>query len=104
MLLSGFISSSLSLLHLSGAGGMRAAIRSWHVVSPAPSFSEGGRISTLFPCSSTESLPWQIVLHELILRGSFQQASVLPELFKCRSLPWVAVLQEKAATAWDPMG
>ena len=58
----------------------------------------------LFPCSSTGSLPWQAVLHELLTSGSFPQAAVLQELLKCSCFPWGTVIQDKHAPAQDPHG
>jgi len=80
---------------------MGVAVSSSHVVSVAPS-SSGGRLLTLFPCSSVGSLPQEIVLYELLQCESFPWAAVLHKLPKCGSLPQGAALQEQAAPAWVP--
>jgi len=43
---------------------MGVVLSSSHIVSAAPSSSEG-RLLTLFPCSSVSSLPQETVLHKL---------------------------------------
>ena len=82
---------------------MGVVASSSHIVSAAPSCS-GGRLLTLFPCSSVGSLPGETVLHKLLQRGSFPQAAVLHELLQRGPFPWGAVLQEQAAPAWVPRG
>ena len=57
---------------------MGVAVSSSHVVSATPS-SSGGGLLTLFPCSSVRSLPQETVLHELLQRDSFSQATVLQD-------------------------
>jgi len=90
----------LSLLPLGGAGGqgMGATVSSSHIVSATPS-SSGGRLLTLFPCSSARSLSQETVLHNLLECESFPWAAALHELPQRGSLPWGAVLQEQAAPA-----
>jgi len=78
-------------------------VGSSHVVSAAPSCSEGGML-TLFPCSSVRFLSRKTVLHNLLQRESFPWAAALHELPQGRSFPQGAVLQELAAPAWVPMG
>jgi len=73
------------------------------VVSAAPS-SSGGRLLTLFPCSSVRSLSRETVLHKLLQCQSFPWASALHELPQHGSFPQSAVLQEQAAPAWVPHG
>jgi len=59
---------------------------------------------TIFPCSSVESHPWDIVLHELLQHGFLLPAAVLHKLLKHRSFPQGAVLQEQTGPAYVPHG
>jgi len=83
--------------------GNGVAVSSSHIVSAVPS-SSGGRLLTVFSCSSMGSLPWEAALHELLQYESFPQAAVLHELLQCRSLPQSAVLQEQTVPARVPHG
>jgi len=67
--------------------------------TPCPS---GGRLLTLFPCSTMRSLSQETVLHKLLQYESFPQAAALHELPQRGSFPWVAVLQGPAAPVWVP--
>jgi len=95
----------LSLLPPSGAGGqgMGAVVSSSHVVSAAPS-SSGGRLLTLFPCSSMGPS------HRRQSFTNFSNVSPSHRLQLFTNCPSVgpfsrgAVLQEQAAPAWVPHG
>jgi len=78
-------------------------VSSSHVVSAAPS-SSGGRLLTLFPCSSVRSISWETVLHKLLQHESFTQAAVLHKLPQHGSPPWGADFQEQAAPVCTPHG
>jgi len=82
---------------------MGVMVSSSHVVSAAPSSSEGGLL-TLCPCSSERFLSWKAVLHKLLQCGFFPRAAALHKLPQHASFPWGAVLQEQAAPAWVPHG
>jgi len=82
---------------------MGVTVRSSHIVSATPS-SSGGRLLTLFLCSSVRSLSQETVLHKLLQRESFPWAAALHELPQSESLPQGAVLQEQAAPTWVPHG
>jgi len=58
---------------------MGVVVSSSHVVSATAS-SSGGRLLTLFLCSSVRSLSWETVLHNLLQCESFPQAAALHEL------------------------
>ena len=60
---------------------MGLALTSSHLVSAAPSSSQGGLL-TLCPCSSVGSLPRETVLHELLQREAFPRAAVLHKLLQ----------------------
>jgi len=82
---------------------MGVMVSSSHMVSAAPSFSEG-RLLTLFHCSSVRSLSWETVLHKLLQCESFPWTAALHKLPQHGSFPWGAVLQTQTAPAWIPHG
>jgi len=80
---------------------MGIAVSSSHIVSAAPS-SSGGRLLTLFPCSSVGSLPQETVLHEFLPHESCPQHAALHKLLQRGSFPQGAIFQEQAAPVWVP--
>jgi len=66
---------------------MGVMVSSSHVVSAAPCPS-GGRLLTLFPCSSVRSLSQETVLHRLLQCESFPQAAALHKPPQHGSFPW----------------
>jgi len=78
-------------------------VTSSHVVSAAPSPS-GGRLLTLFPCSSVRPFSRETVLRKLPQCDPFPRTAALHELPQPGSLPQAAVLQEQAAPARAPPG
>jgi len=82
---------------------MGVAVSSSHVVSAAPS-SSGGRLLTLFPCSSVRSLPWETVLHKLLQSESFPWAAALHELPQHGSSHRVQSFKNRLLQRGSPMG
>jgi len=82
---------------------MGVTVSSSHIVSAAPS-SSGGRLLTLFLCSSLRSLSQETVLHKLLQSESFPRAAALHRLPQCGAPPRGTALQEQAAPVWVPHG